>query len=482
MDKRKKLSTKEIKAIIDENYQKAAYLYNDKEKVEQLLSALEENIAKNTTILDSYDDIKKLVAIIRDIINEKCKDVSPECICSTLSVLMYLEEQMSLQKVLRGDNRKDVLRYLQKKFKNDYQEYIEWEKWIKPGMYPIIPTHIIDDKENEMMTALAKRYEKLTEPTLPAKATAKAKDLVPDAIQTQIAKIANSISDQELYAQIMKVIASGFDILVKNASKVSLSEDYIVEQINHTMDDNHIFSIDEVCYARSYDIAKLVNRFKTKNVFAAFAEGGILGVAGLPGIPANIAASTFMYYRAIQSVAMYYGYDVQNNADELQIVTDVFMQALSPTTGSTSETGEVIVKFMSMSEALTIKNTVKGGWKAMADKGGICLLITQIRALAHNSAKKALDAAGKKGLENTLFNGIFEQLGKKMTQKSVGKAATPFAGLITALADVSTMNRLIEFADVFYSKRFITEKQIRVDSRINPEIVEDVNYDVTTEE
>ena len=38
------------------------------------------------------------------------------------------------------------------------------------------------------------------------------------------------------------------------------------------------------------------------------------------------------------------------------------------------------------------------------------------------------------------------------------------------------------FADIFYNKRFITEKQIRIDSLINPEIIENVNFDVIDEE
>ena len=210
----------------------------------------------------------------------------------------------------------------------------------------------------------------------------------------------------------------------------------------------------------------------------AFAEGGITGLAGLPGIPANIAASMFIYYRAIQFVAMYYGYDVKNSADELQIATDVFMQALTPATGSTSETGHMIVKFMSMTEALVVKDALKGGWKAMAERGGACLLITQIRSLAHKSAEKALTAAGKKGLEKTMFTSFFEQIGKKMTQETVKKAATPFAAIITAFADLSTMNKVIEFADIFYNKRFLTEKQIRIESLNNSEIIQDADFKV----
>ena len=63
INKRKKLSTKEIKAIIAQNYKKAAYLFNDKKKVDKLLSVLEDYIEKNTTIIDSYDDIKMLITI-----------------------------------------------------------------------------------------------------------------------------------------------------------------------------------------------------------------------------------------------------------------------------------------------------------------------------------------------------------------------------------------------------------------------------------
>lgn len=231
INKRKKLSTKEIKAIIAQNYKKAAYLFNDKEKVDKLLSVLEDYIDKNTTIIDSYDDIKMLITIIRDVANDKFNGISPECIVSILSVLMHLEEQISISLESLDEDRKDILSYLQKNFKDDYKDYVEWEKWTKPGIYPMLPVCIIDNKEDDSMISLANRYEKLIEPTLPARAVSKAKDLVPEVVQKQIEKLAVSITDQELYTQIMNVIASGFDILVKNASKVSLSEDYIVEQI-----------------------------------------------------------------------------------------------------------------------------------------------------------------------------------------------------------------------------------------------------------
>ena len=482
-NEKKRVPSKQIKAAIELNYKRAAFLYNDKEKMNQVLDRLNEYIQRNTTIIDTFEDLKKHIEIIHDTATDNCKVLTPECIVSILSALLYLDDSYQQEELTAEQplGRNTLLTYVEKAFKADMKEYELWEKWSKPGIYPMIPMYIVDQKEEDSLVLLSKRYEKLLEPTLPSKASKKLLNLIPENVQNQLSKVAGSITEQEFYTQVMNAIAEGFDLMVKHTAKVSLSEDYILKQLNKTFDNNHIFSLNQVCYARSYDIAKQVNKFKTQNVFTAFAEGGITGLGGLAGIPANLAASMFLYYRAIQSVALYYGYDVKNDPDELQIATDVFMQALSPARGSTSEMGEMIVKFMSMTEALVIKDTLKGGWKAMAERGGICLLITQIRSLAHKSAEKALQEAGKKGLEKTMFTGFFEQLGKKMTQETIQKAATPIAALITAFTDMNTMNNVIEFADIFYNKRFITEKQTRIGINESPEIIEDVDFEVVTE-
>ena len=482
--KKNNITKKEIKAIIDSNYKKASFLYNDKETMNQVFKRLEEFISINSTIIDTFDDLNQHITKLKDTIDGSCKTLTPEYIVSVLAVLMYLDDEY--QKIPLNENiddiRKELFIFISKEYKADVSEYASWEKWSKPGIYPSLPLVIVDEKEEASLEALVTRYEKIIQPTLPAKAGEKIKSLIPTSVQKQLTKMLDTVSEQELYSQIMKVISEGFDLLLKNTAKVSLSEDYIIKQLNKTFDDNHIFSLDQICYARSYDIAKQVNKFKTQNIFVAFAEGGTTGLAGLPGIPANLVASMFLYYRAIQSIAMYYGYDVKNNADELQIATDVFMQALSPAKGSTSEMGDMIMKFMTMTEALVVKDTIKGGWKAMAERGGICLLITQIRGLAHNSAKKAVEAAGKKGLEKTMFTNLFEQFGKKMTQDSIKKAAGPISALVTAFTDMTTMNRVIEFADIFYNKRFITEKQVRISGNNELEVIEDVDFEVITEE
>lgn len=117
----------------------------------------------------------------------------------------------------------------------------------------------------------------------------------------------------------------------------------------------------------------------------------------------------------------------------------------------------------------------------MASRGGITLLICQMRALANKAAKDALEKAGQKGLEESLFKGVFEQIGKKLTKQAVGKSI-PFVGaLIGALFDVAQMNKVLEYADVFYNKRFLIEKEVRINMLLGyeydelPEIIDKTN-------
>ena len=89
-----------------------------------------------------------------------------------------------------------------------------------------------------------------------------------------------------------------------------------------------------------------------------------------------------------------------------------------------------------------------------------------------------MEAAGKKGLEPKLFEGILKALGKKLTQEAVEKAATPLAAIITALMDVSTMNKIVDYADIFYNKRFLAEKQVMIELCEDPSLAKEVDYEV----
>ena len=129
----------------------------------------------------------------------------------------------------------------------------------------------------------------------------------------------------------------------------------------------------------------------------------------------------FICYRAVQSVAMFYGYDVKEEPSELIIASDVFMNALSPSTANANEVSSAIVKIMAFAEAQALKEASKKTYAEMISKGGLSLLVVQLRALANKAAQKALDQASVKGLESSAFKAVFEQIGKNLSKKAVGK-------------------------------------------------------------
>ena len=326
-----------------------------------------------------------------------------------------------------------------------------------------LPVPIIDVKEEDSLDKLTKRYEKLVEPSKLSKLGGKVIDVLPEPVKKLGTGVGNSISEQELYIQSMKIVADGFKIVEEYAIKFTISEESILKKINEIVPNNNISSLNEVCLARGYDISKLVGSYKTKDIGLAFVEGGITGIFGFAGLPFNLVLSTFLYYRAVQSIAMYYGYDVKNDANELVISSEVFISALSPRRSDTTGLTDIIGKVMLIGKAEAVKQVAKKGGGEMAAKGGVELLIAQMRALAHKSAKKALEKAGKKGLEKSIFKDVFEQIGRKLALKTVQRSVPVISGVIGACFDTAQMNKVLEYADVFYNKRYILEKQYRID-------------------
>lgn len=135
----------------------------------------------------------------------------------------------------------------------------------------------------------------------------------------------------------MKIAVEGFKIIEEQLAKFIINEKAIIKKINKIEKANEIIKIKEICLTRSYDIAKIVNKYKMQDIWVAVAEGGIIGYTGFAGIPFNLVLSTFLYYRAVQSVAMFYGYDVKNDSVELVIAGQVFMKAISPQSSDINE-------------------------------------------------------------------------------------------------------------------------------------------------
>ena len=331
-----------------------------------------------------------------------------------------------------------------------------------------LPSPIIDEKEIHSLEALTERYNKIMTPSKLHQFGTKVDGYIPNGMKELGNNIKDSIMEQELFVAAMKVIANGFSIVEKTAAKSSINETAIINKINKTVTDNEITNINEICLSRSYDISKIVSKYKTGDLGLAFVEGGVTGAFGFAGLPFNLVLSTFIYYRAVQSIAMHYGYDIKNDSSELIIASEVFMKALSPNSKGSNELTDIIGKIMIFAELAAVKQTVKKTWTDMAARGGVCLFVVQMRALANNAAKKALEKVGQKGLEKSVLKGIFEQIGKTLTKKNVGRSIFFIGGIIGALFDTAQMNAVLEYADIFYNKRYLIEKDIRVHQLINP--------------
>ncbi|MDR0499644.1 MAG: EcsC family protein [Coriobacteriales bacterium] len=320
----------------------------------------------------------------------------------------------------------------------------------------------LDSKELRALDELTERYEKLIKPGLLAIAGKKVSDVIPSNIKQLGIDVSDAISEKQFFEEAMKVVASGFKVLEEQASKVTISEKHVVKKVNSIVNDYEIVALEQVFLARSYDIAKLANAERLHNLGIAFVEGAATGVPGFAGIPFNIVLSTFCYYRAVQSIAMFYGFDVKNDNSELIIAGEVFSNAMSQGHDGLGEISSVIGRVMVVAEADVVKQTVKKSWTAMAERGGIPLLLTQLRALANKAAEKALEKAGEKGLENVVFRSIFEQIGKLLSQKAISRAVPFVSAAIGALFDTAQMSKVLDFADTFYQKRFILEKEERL--------------------
>lgn len=336
-----------------------------------------------------------------------------------------------------------------------------------------IPVPVVNQKENEALDILTDRYNKLIEPGIIAKLGTKAEELIPQKLKIWGRDIGLNISEQEIYTQMMNVIGSGFKTIEEQAAKFSISEKQILRQINQSFP-NQINRLDEICFLRSYDIAKSVSKYKEQDIFLAMIEGGGTGAFGFWGLPFNLVLSTFLYFRAVQSIAMFYGYDVKNDSAEMVIASEVFADALSPINNNiNNETVTIIGKVMMISKTEVVKQTAKKSWAEMASRGGITLLLAQMRALANKYAKEALEKVGAKGLENSLFKDAFEQIGRVLSLNAIGKAVPFVSAVIAALIDTAQMKKVLEFADIFYQKRFIIEKEGRIRNLIDTEIIED---------
>jgi hypothetical protein len=377
-------------------------------------------------------------------------------------------------------------RQVHQSFGGEYGEEFEGNLRDDAGRY-VMPDPIVDEREYLELDSLTQRYEELVSPGPLAKAVGMVADAAPDAVKRLAGQAGDAaretfrgLTEQELVAQALQRAAEGFDILEQQAARMTVGREFALRAINAGTQGEKVSSLDEVCMLRSYDVAKAASGTYGQHMGTAAVEGGATGAAGFWGIPANFALSMLVYFRAVQSVAMMYGYDVKGDPGELVIAGQVFSSSMSPSS-QTDASVDYVGKVLLFAGSASVRQAAKKGWTAMIQEGGAALVIAQMRGLANKAAQKALVKNGAKELENSIFRNVLRQVGMKMSLKNVVRIVPLFGAGVGLLFDTAQMDRVIKFADIFYHKRFIMEKPQRVRLLTGIDIDGDVRPEGTEE-
>jgi hypothetical protein len=325
----------------------------------------------------------------------------------------------------------------------------------------------LDQKEIKLLESLSKEYQDFIEPSVVQKGFNKVQDkasnLVPEKIKGSWSENMKKATEWEVIQKAFEKAGKGFGVVQENTARLTLDKKRIIEALHKNSGQSLAYN--EICRIRGYEIEKaVINRRKIVDLPSSLLVGGTTGFFGLYGVPFNLAFTFLMYYRTVQSIALYYGYDVVDDPRELEFASSVTITCLSPTQQVEANTLGSLIRQMMFASSLTgLKESLKKNtYEKMALKGGLDLLYVQIRALANAHASKALEKAGKSGIEAGIFKNLLEQLGKRMSQEA-GKKALPFIGAVVgAVGDTYTMNRIITGANLIYHKRFLHEKDTRV--------------------
>lgn len=282
-------------------------------------------------------------------------------------------------------------------------------------------------------------------------------------VQNLSANLTIKISEAELIKQTLEVAGRGFFTLQEHSAKLTISKNSIINNISNK-GNNKITEYNKICTLRSYDIEKCISGNNHKDLLLALSEGAVTGFPGIIGLPFNLTLSFFLFFRAVQNIALYYGYDVNDDPRELEFASSVVMACFSPNAEKGTETlGGLIGQMMLSANFDVLKSALRTKtFKQMAEGGGIELLFVQIRALAYKTAQKALDSAGKEGLEQSVFKQLLKRIGNMLPKKAAQKAIPIVGSVLDGLADTYYMSRILKGANLIYYKRFLFEKEIRV--------------------
>lgn len=288
-------------------------------------------------------------------------------------------------------------------------------------------------------------------------------------------------------------VGAAFEALEHQAAELSASDSFILSRLND-ISDVHICKLREICLLRSYVVAEAVESYKRADIQIAALEGGLTGIPGLAGIPFNIALATLLGFRAAQSVARFYGYDAKRDPVELAIAGEVFMASLDHSHhdpagkhgadgdpwgggGDGPHRSSPIERVMLVGRGVAIKLGTKKAWAEAAGRGLVSAAITRAGLGAARAAESSLVRIGVRETEQAVVRDALRYTGAHATQLLVQRSIPLVSGAIGAYFDAAKIRRTLEYADIFYQKRFILEKADRVESLLSAETKRDDDAD-----
>lgn len=226
-----KPSKKEIQTALELSKRSAANIIDNKQLRDRYFEKLEKKLTDSIIKIEKLEAVPPMMCLIKDVSEKKYKSISTECLldfsCAIAFVLSNKGISKSKVSSLSHLNASDVVQFVVSKYKNEFNRYKSWLKWEKPGIYPKMPIVILDEKEEKSIKALTDRYEKLISPSVAGKLTKKMNNIVPEKVKQMLEDVGHSIQNADFYDKVMSAAADGFDILIKNSAKVSISEVYL---------------------------------------------------------------------------------------------------------------------------------------------------------------------------------------------------------------------------------------------------------------
>lgn len=332
----------------------------------------------------------------------------------------------------------------------------------------IRPDPIFDKKELLLVDKISKKYQKFTTPGPFSKSLANVGDfskknigkMIPEEVKQIAGDIFTQATEMDFIKEALKQASQGGTIIARTIAKFTIDKKGLIKHYNNK--GFEITSISDIGFLRSYIAERVAKKDNFGNISASLIEGGTTGFVGLIGVPIDLVLSYLLYFRAVQSVAMAYGYDVQDDPAEMEIASQVLLLCMAPTADQGANTiGGMLGKMMLFAEGAALQNGLNKTFAEMIKEGGAQLFFVQLRALANKAAQKALENAGERGLEAGALQGVLKQVGKLLS-KDVAKKSIPYiSSIIGGFINVYTMDRVLEGANLIYHKRFLFEKEVR---------------------